>query len=82
MDGGFFGAGGPAVDADVAGDEIGLAVWMGALVLGDEPTRGIRAVVEQKPVEVLIGFLVVVAVFGQVIIERRSGVSGSSSASS
>src|SRR5271166_890318 len=63
-------AGGPAVDADVGGDEVGLGVWMGALVLGYQPARpGIRAVVEQEPVEVLVGFVVVVTVFGQVIIE-------------
>ena len=75
MDGRLLCAGGPAVDADVAGDEIGLVVWMGALVLGYQPARpGIRAVVEQQPVEVLIGFLVVVAVFGQVIIDVERSV--------
>src|SRR5271165_3541924 len=71
----LLGAGGPAVDADVGGDEIGLAVWMGALVLGDQPARpGIRAVVEQEPVEILVGLLVVLVVFGQVVVDVERGV--------
>ena len=75
MDGRLLRAGGPAVDADVAGDEIGLADWMSALVLGYPPAApGIRAVVEQEPVQVLIGFVLVVAVFGQVIVEVERSV--------
>ena len=75
MDRGFLRAGGPAVDTDIAGDEIGLADWMGALVLGYQPARPrIRAVVQQEPVEVLIGFVVVVAVFGHVIVDVEGSV--------
>ena len=69
MDRGFLGARGPAVDADVAGDEILLVVRVGTLVLGHQPARaGIRAVVQQEPVEVLVGFLVVLVVLGQVVV--------------
>src|SRR2546421_154522 len=58
VDRGFLRAGGPAVDADVAGDEILLVVRMSALVLSYQPTRPrIRAVVEQETVEVLVGLV-------------------------
>src|SRR5271165_1631508 len=75
VDGRLLRAGGPAVDANVAGHEIGFADWVGALVFGYEPPRpGIRAVVEQEPVQVLIGFVLVVPVFGQVIVEVERSV--------
>ena len=60
VDRGLFGAGRSAVDTDVARDKIGLFVRMGPLVLGDQPAGpGIRAVVEQEPVDVLISLVVV-----------------------
>ena len=75
MNGCFLRAGRPAVDADVGRDEIGLGVRMGALVLGHQPARpGIWAVVEQEPVEVLIGFLLVVGILGQVVVEVEGRV--------
>jgi len=75
VDGGFLGAGGPAVDADVAGDEILLVVGMGPFVLGHQPSRPrVRAVIEQEAVEVLVGFVVVVAVFGQLVVQVSGGI--------
>src|SRR5690348_17192027 len=48
---------------------------MGALVLGHQPTRPrVRAVVEQQAVEVLVGFVVVLAVFGQLVVEVEGGI--------
>ncbi len=61
---GFLRAGRSAVDAGVARDQIGLLVRMGALILGHQPAcPRIRAVVEQEPVDVLIGLILVVGLF-------------------
>ena len=69
VDRGFLRAGGPAVDADVGCDEVLLVVGMSPLVLGHQPARTrVWAVVEQQAVEVLVGFVVVLAVFGQLVV--------------
>ena len=58
----------PSIPTSV-GDEVFLIVAMGALVLGHQPARPrVRAVVEQQAVEVLVGFVVVLAVFGHLVV--------------
>jgi hypothetical protein len=72
---GLFGASRSAVDTGVARDKIGLFVRVRSLVLGDRPAGpGIGAVVEQEPVEVLIGLVGVLVVFGQVVVEVQSSI--------
>src|SRR6185437_15910828 len=76
VEGSLLGAGGPAVDADVTGDEVRLVVRMGALVLGDQTAcPRVRAVVEQQPVDVLVGLVLVVrrAAFGHVVVFELQG---------
>src|ERR1700746_3223586 len=70
VDRGFLRAGGPAVAPDGGGDEVFLISGMGALVLGPQPARPrVRAVVEQQAVDVLVGLVVVLAVFGQLVVQ-------------
>src|ERR1700677_4749454 len=68
-----------AVDPGVARDQIFLLVRMSSLVLGHQATRaGIRSVVEQEPVDVLLRLvLVLVVVLGvlrQVIVDVEGSV--------
>src|ERR1700745_932865 len=75
VDRGFLRAGGPAVDPDVGRDEVFLIVGMGGLVLGHQPARPrVRAVVEQQAVDVLVGLVVVLAVFGQLVVQVEGGI--------
>ena len=57
-------------------DEIGLGVGMGPLVVGDQPARaGIRPVVQQQPVDVLVSRVLVPGdVLGPLIIGLEGGV--------
>ena len=44
-----------AVDSGVVCDQVGLAVRLGSLILGSQPAcPGVRAVIEEEPVHVLI----------------------------
>src|ERR1700728_4542958 len=65
-----------AVDAGVMGDQVGLAVGMGSLIVGYQPARtGIGAVIKQQPVDILIRRVLVSGnVLGALVVDLRSDV--------
>jgi hypothetical protein len=65
-----------AIDPGVTRDQIGLGVRVGPLVLGDQPPRaGIRPVVQQQPVDVLVPRVLVPGdVLEALIVDLEGGV--------